>query len=374
MQLAAGLAAVLIAAVVIATFAYVRAGYQPTHGGPRVRMTPSSPPTPLSQPLNVSTDTPVIVYHDPANFDQTDGLTWDGKLSGKVDWGGLVGISNPAGNLLATATEIRDRSGRIVASGNFGAKSFQATWADDEVSFCRMVPFDFLGANGVPATLQLISLRGDTRLGGFPSPRNVARVGKVYEQAFVRVAACSVRQDRAVVVQSGGQGVGTAQYWVVQLSTGKILWTHNFEGQTSTVSVVASPDGQFIAENTGSQTQVAATIYGPNGAVLGHFAAVVEAFSWDGSLVVTDPGTGAGPVLIVRRQDGSVVWTGPNGNGFFLLQAVAEPDGAGLAIGVTDPLFPMQSTDPQTAGFTPVDFYVVAPDGHVLVQMKDLFW
>jgi hypothetical protein len=368
MQVAGGLAAIVIATLVIATFAYVRAGHHVIQGGPRVTPTPSASPTPLSQSLNVPTDTPVIVYHDPANFGQTDGITWDGKLSGKVDWGGVVGMSNPAGNLFGTATEIRDRSGRILASGNFGAKSFQATWADDEVSFCRMIPFDFLGANGTPATLQLISLRGDAR------PRNVARVGKVYEQGNLRVDACSVRQDRAVVVQSGGQGVGTAQYWVVQLSTGKILWTHNFQEQTSTVTIVASPDGRFIAENKGSQVQGSATIYGSDGAALGRIAGTVAAFSWDGSLLVIDPGTGAGSALITRRQDGSVLWTGPTGQGFFLLQSVAQPDGAGIAIGVADPNFPMQSTDPTTAGFTPVDFYLIGSDGHVLVVMKGLYW
>jgi len=69
-----------------------------------------------------------------------------------------------------------------------------------------------------------------------------------------------------------------------------------------------------------------------------------------------------------------VVWTGPAGNGFFLLQAVAQPNGASIAIGVTDPLFPMQSTDPKTAGFTPVDFFLIDPDGQVLVQMKYMCW
>ncbi len=379
-QYAAGVAAVLIAAVVIATFAYVRSTGQGTHGVPAHPPTANASPTPLSQPLNVPTDTPVIVYHDPAKLDQTDGLTWDGSLSGKVDWGGSLGLPNPAGNLFGTATEILDRSGRIVATGNFGAKSFQATWADDEVSFCRMVPFDYLGANGVQATLQLITLRGDTQV---PTPRNVVRVGKVYEQSFIRVAACSVRQDRAVVVQSAGQGIGTAQYWVVQLSTGKILWTHNFQELTNphfppvptpTMSVVASPDGEYIAVNSVSQTKVGATIYGPDGSVLSNLSATVGAFSWDASLLVTDPGTGSGPVSIVRRLDGSVVWTGPAGNGFALLQAFAEPDGANLAIGVSDPLFPIYSADPSTAGFTPVDFYLVDPNGRVLVHKKDLYF
>src|SRR5712692_7919394 len=62
-QFAAGIAAVVIAALVIATFAYVRNGVGVTRHGPPV---PASSPKPLSRP-NVSNDTPVILYSDPVN-------------------------------------------------------------------------------------------------------------------------------------------------------------------------------------------------------------------------------------------------------------------------------------------------------------------
>src|SRR5260370_7296564 len=66
-QLAAGVAAVVIAALVIATFAYVRTGIGPARHAPPV---PASSPTPMIRPLTVSNDTPVILYHAPLNLHQ----------------------------------------------------------------------------------------------------------------------------------------------------------------------------------------------------------------------------------------------------------------------------------------------------------------
>src|ERR1700736_1528593 len=86
-QMIAGIAAVVIAAIVIVTFAYVRAGtHQIMPIVPSASPRPSTSPTPLGRALNVDASTPVILYHDPGQFDQIDGMTWDGKRSGRVDW------------------------------------------------------------------------------------------------------------------------------------------------------------------------------------------------------------------------------------------------------------------------------------------------
>jgi hypothetical protein len=239
------------------------------------------------------------------------------------------------------------------------------TWADDEQSFCQMVPFDFLGADGVPATLQLVTP-------GNP-PRNVAQVGRIYEQVSTGVAACSVRKDRAVVVQGFGNSPSTAQYWVVQLTTGKILWTHQFD-ISQPVTVVASPDGQYVAENLEAQAATTSTIYGADGSVVAHLNRHVEGFGWDGSLAITDAGAGVGPVSVIRWQDGGVIWSGPGGTAFPLWQYAPEPDGTTLAIGIRNPAHPQDPTNPRTAGFSPVDFYLVASDGHVIAQMSNLYW
>jgi hypothetical protein len=174
------------------------------------------------------------------------------------------------------------------------------------------------------------------------------------------VAACSIEKDRAVVVQSGGQGVGSVQFWVVQLSTGRVLLT-----RPSTGDIRVSRDGQFIAEVVRSQAtgSTTTTIYNPSGTVLGQVAGQVEAFSWDGSLAV-EMADYSGPVSIIRWRDGSALWTGPSGAGYF--DAIPEPGGERIAISVRDP------RHPQTGGFTPIDVYVVGPDGHAVELLTNV--
>jgi hypothetical protein len=351
LQLAAGLAAVLIVAVVIATFAYARSGSQPTHGGPP---RPSASPTPLSRPLSVPNDTPVLLYADPANA-QIDGMTWDGKQSGRADWAN--GLANPSATLFVRPTEIIDRSGRVVATGNFGLKGFfSGTWADDDFHFCQMVPFDHIGPGGVPATLQLVAPGSQ--------PRSVARVGMVYEQAVLRVAVCSVRTDRAVVVQGYGNSVSTAQYWVVQLSTGKVLWTHRFD-ISSDMTIVVSPDGQYIAEDDFGFSSHS-VIYGADGSALVNLNAHVDAFSADNSLVVIDDAFGLGHTTVHTWSGGSdislqaPIWSAPAG---YELSAVEpQPDGSALAIWMHLVQVGESTTLP--------DLYVVASDGKVIAHIR----
>jgi hypothetical protein len=350
-QWAAGIAAVLIAAIVITTFALIR-------GVGRPIATPAASPTATAPNLSVSDSTPILVIRDSLAFQQIDAITWDGKAVGKLPFA-VDGFSpNPAANLFASGGTIRDRSGAVLASGSFGFKFFQGTWADDEVHFCLITPLDNPGPSGVPTTLHLI----DAHTG---SSREVVKIGTLNEQTSVMVAACSVQFDRAVVVQSAGQGVGTAQYWVVELSTGKILWSHNFqESKALPVQIVSSRDGQTIAESQGQSS----ALFGLGGAVIGHIAGSVRIFSWDGSLALVDAGTGGGPARIVRISDGGTVWSGPSGSGFYVYSYGAEPAGASLAVGLHNPA----NTD--VKGLAAVDLYIVAPDGHVVAQMKNVYW
>jgi len=355
LQLAAGIAAILIAAIVITTFELVRAGSHP-QTVPAATPKANASPTPLSNLLNVADSTPIITYGDPALPNQVDAMTWDGKAAGKLAYQ-PVGTGNPANNMFAGPTVIRDRSGQLMASGTFGAKYFGGTWADDEVHFCQMVPFDYLGANGVPATLQIVTP-------GSP-PRNVIQVGNVYEQASISVAACSVLEDRAVVVQSFGDG-GAAQYWVVQLSTGKILWGHKFDSSSGPAAVVSSRDGMYVAEHQTKPglpiTAAGSTIYGPNGNEVGHLAMWVEAFSWDGSLAVIDSGSASGSVTMMHWSTASIVWGAPSG--YALSKVEPEPGGSSLAIWIASPAQLVQGSGPAQA-----DLYVIASDGHVIAHV-----
>ncbi|TME84633.1 MAG: hypothetical protein E6I47_02545 [Chloroflexi bacterium] len=202
-------------------------------------------------------------------------------------------------------------------------------------------------AGGEPATLQVAAVG--------QAPRNVVQVGRAYEQTSVGVAACSIEKDLAVAVQSGSAG-NTVQFWVVKLSTGRVLWTRAGGG-----SIVASRDGQYLAESSpaaGSTT----TIYGPTGVVLGHIAGATEAFSWDGSLAVQMAANGS--VSVVRWRDGTVLWSGPSDGGYW--SALPEPGGQRIAVSVLDP------ERPQTGGFPFRNIYVVGPDGQAVKLLTDV--
>jgi hypothetical protein len=344
----AGVALVLLAASAIGASIVVR-GLHPksvvtTHPSPTpiATATATPVPTPLSQQLQVPASTPVILFHDPVNFNQIDGITWDGSVEGRVGVYPEAGqgiLPNPAGTLWATSHDVRNRTGAVVATLAGNTKGFPGMWADDGQHYCSMASENPVGQpGGKPTTLQV------TAVG--QAPKNVVQVGRAYEQAGIGVAACSIEKDRAVVVQSSSTG-NTVQFWVVQISTGRILWTRSNGGD-----IGSSRDGQYLAE-VANATRSATTIYGPTGAVLGHVAGVVNGFSWDGSLVVV--GDYSGPVSIVRWRDGTVLWSGPSAAGYWT--AMPEPGGQRVAVWVRNP------DHPQTGGFPPVDLYVVSPDG-----------
>ncbi len=370
-QTAAGGLAALLTAAVVGTLIAVRANAHPTThpaarpvtaptAAPSEAPAPTAAPTPkttaLTQQLQVSAGTPVILFTDPADHQQLDGITWDGQTAGRVApkatrYGVLP---NPSGSLYVDGTDFKDRSGQVVGHYTTPTKGF-GTWADDSQHYCEMVnpgggnP----AASGEPTTLQ-VAAPGQ-------SPRRVVTVGTVSQQTFVRVAACSITGDRAVVVQSAGQGVSTAQYWVVQLSTGRILWTHSFTPGASMIQVVAAPNAQYIAETSyvaGQQANTTnTTVYGAGGLAVGHVSLPIVAFSWDGSLAVSDDYYGHVAVInwLGWKPGSTPVWTGPDG--LVGHNAFPEPNGQRMAI-VVAPKDP-----PFAGGITPADLYVIGPDG-----------
>jgi hypothetical protein len=330
------------------------------HPSPSAIATPTATPapTPMSQPLQVPSTTPVILFRDSADDTQLDGVSWDGSARGRVAADPELRsgfLQNPAGTLYHWIGGISDRTGAVVPASATPFKGF-GTWADDGQHYCSMVSKSALPpAGGEPATLQL------TAVG--QAPKNVAQVGRMYDQQSSGVAACSVETDRAVVAQWGSAG-NTLEFWVVQLSTGRILWTRSYRGQDlSSFQIRSSRDAQYIAENkyTPSVSSVT-TIYGPTGAIVAHPAGQVQAFSWDGSLAVI--ADWLGPVSVVRWRDGTVVWHGPSDGGF--IDAMPEPGGQRIALSVSDP------QHPQTGGFYPGNLYVVGPDGQAVKLLTNV--
>jgi hypothetical protein len=354
---AAGFALVLVAAAAVGTAVVIR-GLNAKHvvvhhpsPTPIATPAPTPAPTAMVQALNVPDSTPVILFRDPVDVQQIDGITWDGSASGRVANPVQGFIQNPAGTLYGVQGSIHNRTGAVVATPSVNTKGFPATWADDGHHYCSMVSEDPFGQpGGKPTTLQL------TAVG--QAPRNVAQIGRVYEQTSAGVAACSIAKDRAVAVQSNSVGF-TVQFWVVQLSTGRVVWTRPSSGE-----IRSSRDGQYIAEIvTGGTGTATTTIYGPTGAVLGHVAGRIEAFSWDGSLAV-QMATYGGQVSVINWRNGTVVWTGPSDGGY--VDALPEPGGQRIAVSVRNP------QHPQTGGFPPRDIYVVGPDGQAVKLLTDV--
>ena len=303
--------------------------------------------------VTVPASTPVILFTDPSNSSQIDAMTWDGRV-GKVteipapfqSLCRTVGStevcsqppaagsgpplnsaasSNPDGSLFVAFPYIYDRSGRVVATLRGGPYSdpavgdyFVGIWADDNHHYCQVQP-RFGGAAAVTGTLQL------TTPGG--ALRDVVHIGsQAATEHTLTVGACSVLADRAVLVQASTSGIGghtIDQYWVVQLSSGHVLWTRDLRG-AGVARVVASRDGRYVAE---VPTSGATTIFGPSGSVAGHVSGLVQAFSWDGSLALV---VSSGGASVVRWNDGTVVWTVPTSAALAGFQP--EPGGTSFAI------------------------------------------
>jgi hypothetical protein len=348
-------AAALLGAVVLA-------GACGQAAAPTASQSPS--PTAVATPIDVTLNAPLIFFRDAANFDQIDATTWSGVVgkapAGMPDYHS----ANPQETLFGSSTDIRDRNNEPVAKGLFGPKSFAATWADDGIHYCVMQPFDVLGAEGVPATLMVGSVEGGRQV--------VVQVGKVYEQGSIHVAGCAFEGDRAVVVQSGGQGVGVADYWVVQVSTGKVLWSRSFGTDHAPMSVVVSHDGRYLAENydAGNAVQTS-TVYGPAGEKLKDLDGAVVAFSWDETTVVMTSRAGLKPPALATF-DGRILWIPPAKPGIYAWAAVAEPGGDRIAVAIADP--ETSNASSTWMGFPVVDLYVLHPDGSVVKVLKGVRW
>src|ERR1700731_4666421 len=144
----AGVAMVLVAATAVGTAVVIRGlhpkGVVTNHPSPTPIATPAPTPVPtaMAQPLNVPASTPVILFHDPVDVQQIDGVTWDGSAKGRVFASSdpaMGFVQNPAGTLFGWTGSIRDRSGAIVASPAVNTKGFAGTWADDGQHYCSMI-------------------------------------------------------------------------------------------------------------------------------------------------------------------------------------------------------------------------------------------
>jgi hypothetical protein len=198
-------------------------------------------------------------------------------------------------------------------------------------------------------------MRLETAFIGQPA-RVIASGFTIYsDNASYPVLGCDETADRAIVALFG-QGVAPARLWVFELSSGRMMRSVDYTGQsTSGAWVAASADGTLLAETVrsgGAGGPWKATIRATDdGAQLGTIDGfVVQGFSGDKTLVVA---ANESSTAVIDWKTGRKIWstTGQPYGGF-----LAEPAGRRLAVGVGF-----------VGGSDVRDVYLVSPDGSAVL-------
>src|SRR2546423_298414 len=236
----------------------------PTPAVPTISASPSAQPTASG---------PLIWYRGPSN--DLHGLDWTGTQIKSLSLDRVM--PSPDGLLLWRRPNTSDATDTVFDADGKSVGSVPADptmmWADDGRTFCGVAKtstgsydLEILRINGPRVRVGTISVT--------PGTNQVPVLG-----------ACSILTGRAVVI---GQSSGyTWSVSMISLNDGSVLYQHSYPNPLA--RIVASHDGQYIAEQFGSNTNGPATLIRqlPSGTTVGQFSGfVVQGFSWDGSLVV----------------------------------------------------------------------------------------
>jgi len=268
-------------------------------------------------------------------------LDWNGTLVGTL-YTTSPGSQAPDGTRLFLGAGYTDQAGTLLAaaSGTKGGPGF----ADDSRHMCTM-----RNANGGEFT----GTAGQEPSWVFAGPlggplHRVGQAGSVGGQSGPRIVACSYLNDRAVVEQDGI--MSATEVRILALSTGALIYQHQYTtGQVASV-IVSSRDGRYLAEQTISTDAQGHQVFGDtlirrtsDGTVVARLARqTVAAFSWDGSRVITTPALGvtdSHEVRLVDWQRGQILWrlakpAGIAPGGFASVFTLARPGGTDFVVGV----------------------------------------
>jgi hypothetical protein len=338
-QWVAAVAAILLAILVVAGLMSTR--FAPRATGPAATPRATSP---IGQYGAPPPGVNLLYARDPEHPTWLVGYDWSGNPRGTIKLDpaiGGVGMA-PDGQEFAVGIgakggtgELLDRLGHpIPGSGAIPGKA-APMWADDNRHMC-----------GVSFDLQTFDWTFVTLAPG-EAVKSVAVVARDPNigQTGIRLAACSVRNDQAILVRT--TIAWPSEIWVVRVSDGKVL-SHNTFPQ-SIANVVASRDGTLIAENSiKSGGQVEPTT--PNTIIrrVSDRSVVasldpslgVLAFGSNGSsvLVTTSPWIGQQPIhlAVLDFRSGYVFWKydGPETLGTYLPEDGIT--GPGFAIGLKE--------------------------------------
>jgi hypothetical protein len=246
----------------------------------------------------------------------------------------------PDGTRLFLGAGYTDQAGTLLAAalGNKGGPG----WADDGRHMCAMRNANGgeFGGNNEPSWLFAGPLGGPLH--------RIGQAGSVGGQSGPQIVACSYQNDRAVVVQYVIAWASEVRVFV--LSTGALIYQHQYPSGQVASSLVASHDGRYLAEQAVSTDAQGLQVYGDtllrrtsDGTVVARLAGgqAVVAFSWDGSRVITMPAHGAvgnREVRLVDWQSGQILWrlaepAGIAADAAYVF-ALARPGGTDFMVGV----------------------------------------
>jgi len=347
---------VAVAAAAILAILVV-AGLMSTRLGHRASVPAATPQAgPLKDYGPPPAGVPLMYLIDPRNGAWLQAYDWQGRPRGTVklalpvvDQGYATVLAAPDGSGFVYrpqggVTQYLDRLGRPIASGFLPstAQGGDWLWADDSRHLC---------------VVTFVSPSGDWRL-YTKLPGEADHLVGILPTGPVTLASCSVRNDRAIVVNGTATCCGIqspSELWVFRISDGKILSDYTYTYPNSVATVVTSSDGVLIAEN--STRSAGQPVANPSSTVIRRVSdraviasldpsIVVLAFSGDDSLVLVGiiPGgvlTGQ-PILlsVIDVRSGQVTWHEQGA----LMTGMEQPNGRDFQIsfdagrGTTGPL------------------------------------
>lgn len=359
LQWAAVVAALLIGALLITALITSRVSHNV--GLARPSATPAASPSPAlvedygTPPAGV----PLIYLQDPENASWYIGFDWSGTPRGTIKLAQAGGIDqSPDGSSFEIGSPGKGGTGQFLdrlgspLSQSVPVQNVSGMWADDSTHICG------IALDQQKFTWTLVTFGPNQPL------RNVALVAQDSSlgQTGLDVAACSFKNDRAIVVRT--TIASPSEAWLIRLSDGRVLGHSAFHPNANgAASIVASPDATLEAENAGPSTPSTYIWRNPISSGLKIAATLdksvtVLAISADDSaaLVTTAPDVQGQPshLAVVDIATGRLVWSydGPDeyaGSG-------TEPSGAGFAIRLKTP------TNIGTA-VTPIHVVIVRGDG-----------
>jgi hypothetical protein len=341
-QWVAAVAAILLAILVVA-------GLMSTRLAPRASV-PAATPKPNSPIGEYGAPPPgvnLLYARDPEHPTWLIGYDWKGNPRGTIKLDpaiGGVGMA-PDGQEFAVGYgakggtgELLDRLGKpIPGTGAIPGKA-GPIWADDNRHMCGVS----LDAQTLDWTFVTLSPGEKVK-----SVAVIAHEPDAGGQTGIRVAACSVRNDQAILVRT--TVAWPAEMWVVRVSDGKVVSHTSYSTSGPVANLIASRDASYVAENStkstgqlgdGASSTVIRRV--SDKAVVARLdpTTAVLAFGSDDQsvLVTTSPWVGQQPIhlAVLDFQSGNVFWRydGPETLGTYLAEVNAS--GPGFAIGLKE--------------------------------------